>query len=263
VDAALVREFLGTLADRPDDAGTVARIRAYLEALGRPDVRYLVGTIRGGGADVVARYARGVLEAAGASVAQADDLLDDPLLAIAGTSVATIAYQLAATRPEVGEISRRDGEALLAFVAHAEANRRVLLLVDERLDPLAPLHGALPDVVAIGRASDHAVALAIADVPERRPVVLARRDTAGIAAAMRGRDLPYVIGGRDFVVSRSGTTLALAVGDERYAELALGTGDDPELAGAGIVTALAVAALGVRMRPEWVELGARTAAARE
>jgi len=204
-----------------------------------------------------------VLEAAGASVAQADDPLDDPLLAIAGTSVATIAYQLAATRPEVGEISRRDGEALLAFVAHAEANRRVLLLVDEPVDPRAPLHGALPDVVAIGRASDEAVALAIADVPEHRPVVIARRDAAGIAAAMRRRDLPYVIGGRDFVVSASGTTLALVVGDERYAELALGIGDDPELAGAGIVTALAVAALGVRMRPDWVELGARAAAARQ
>jgi len=86
---------------------------------------------------------------------------------------------------------------------------------------------------------------------------------AGTGAARRRRDLPYVIGGRDFVVSASGTTLALVVGDERYAELALGIGDDPELAGAGIVTALAVAALGVRMRPDWVELGARAAAARQ
>jgi hypothetical protein len=57
--------------------------------------------------------------------------------------------------------------------------------------------------------------------------------------------------------------MGLSIGDERYSELALGSGDDPELAATGIVTALAIAALGVRMRPEWVELGARAAAARE
>lgn len=258
-----MREFLVTLPDRPDDAGTVARIRAYLEALGRPDVRYLVGAIRGGGARVVARYARGVLEAAGAGVAAADDPLDDPLLAIAGTSVAATAYQLSALHPELGELSRRDVDALVAFVAHAEASRRVLLLVDEALDPWAPLHGAVPDVIAIARASDEAVAAAIADAPDRRPLVLAPRAADGIAGAMRGRELPYVLGGRDFTAAASGGTLTLAVGDERYVELALGGGDDPELAATGIVTALAIGSLGVRMRPEWVEQGARAAAARE
>jgi hypothetical protein len=263
VDAALVREFLLTLPERPNDAGTVARLRGHLEALGRPDVRYLVGMIRGGGADVVVRYARGVLEAAGATVAAAGDPLDTPLLAIAGTSVATIAYQLAALRPELGQLSRRDAEALLAFVAHAEASRRVLLLLDEELDGNAPLHGALPDVIAIARASDDAVARAIADAPDRRPVVLAPRDARGIDGAMRRRVLPYVLGGRDFVTSAVGGAMGLSIGDERYSELALGSGDDPELAATGIVTALAIAALGVRMRPEWVELGARAAAARE
>jgi hypothetical protein len=75
--------------------------------------------------------------------------------------------------------------------------------------------------------------------------------------------LPYVLGGRDFTAAATGRTFALTVADERYPELALGDGDDPDLAAAGIVTALAVAALGVRMRPEWVELGARAAAARQ
>jgi len=258
-----VRAFLLTLPDTPPDPGTVPRIRGYLEALGRPDVRYLVGAIRGGGARVIARYARDVLEAAGASVAAADDPLEDPLIAIAGTSVAAIAYQLGALRPELGPISRRDAEALVAFVAHAEASRRVLLFADEAFDPWAPLHGARPDVIAIGRASVDAVAAAIADAPDRRAIVLAPRETSGIDAAMRARALPYVLGGRDFVVTASGKTLTLAVGDERYAELALGPRDDPELAATGIVTALAIAAQGVRMRPEWVELGARSAAARE
>ena len=258
-----MREFVATLPDRPDDTATVARVRTYLEALGRPDVRYLVGTVRGGGARVVVRYARAVLEAAGATVGAADDPIDDPLLAIAGTSVATIAYQLSASHPELGEPSRRDAETLVAFVAHAEASRRVLLLVDEAVDPRAPVHGALPDVIAIGRATDHAVAAVIADAPERRPVILAPRDAAGIDGAMRARALPYVLGGRDFVVSGSGTMLDLAIGDEHYMGLALGPSDDPDLAATGIVTALAIAALGVRMRPEWVELGAQAAAARE
>ncbi len=251
------------MPERAADGGTVARIRGHLEALGRPDVRYLVGIIRGTGARTVARYARGVLEAAGATVAAADDPIDDPLLAIAGTAVATIGYQLGATRPELGELSRGDVEALVAFVAHAEANRRVLLLLDEAVDPWAPVHGPLPDVVTIARAPDEAVALAIVDAPDRRPFVLARRDPGGIEMVMRGRALPYVLGGRDFTAAATGHTFALVVADERYPELALADGDDPDLAATGIVTALALAALGVRMRPEWVEQGARAAAARQ
>lgn len=258
-----MREFLATLPDAPDGAATVARMRAYLEALGRPDVRYLVCLIRGGGAPVVARYARGVLEAAGATVAAIDDPIDDLLLGIAGTSVAATAYQLSALHRELGQLSRRDAETLAAFVAHAEASRRVLLLVDESLDPHAPLHGALPDVIAVASASDDAVLSAIADAPDRRPFILAPRDPSGIDRAMRARPLPYVLGGRDFVAAASGSVMELAVGDERYAGLALGTADDPGLAATGIVTALAVAALGVRMRTEWVELGAQAAAARE
>ena len=258
-----MREFLLTIPDRSNDAGTVVRMRGYLEALGRPDVRYLVGAIRGGGAPTIARYARAVLSAAGATVAARDDPLDDPLIAIAGTSVATIAYQLGALRPELGQPSRREVETLIAFVAHAEASRRVLLVLDEDLDPQAPVHGALPDVIAIGRAGDDAVAAAIADAPDRRPVILAPRDPAGVDAAMRQRALPHALGGRDFAVTAAGPAMGLSVGDERYSDLALGVGDDPELAATGIVMALAIAALGVRMRPEWVEQGAQAAAARE
>jgi len=259
VDAALVREFLVTLPDRPDDAGTVPRIRAYLEALGRPDVRYLIGAIRGDGAPTVARYARAVLEAAAATVASAADPIDDALLAIAGTSVAAMAYQLAAVHPELGEPSRQDAEALLVFVAHAEASRRVLLLLDDDLDPHAAMHGAVPDVIAIAHASDDSLAAAIADAPDRRPFVIAPR-AGDVDALLKGRALPYVVGGRDFVVERSPTAFGLAVGDERYSELPLGPGDDPDLAATGVVTALAIASFGVRMRAEWVELGAASAA---
>ena len=266
MDAALVRDFLRSLADRDDDERTVVRVRAYLEALGRPDMRYLVGIIRGAGSGVVARYAKGVLTAAGASVLGPDDPLDDPLLARSGTSVAAILYQLAATRPDLGEVSRREAEALLRFVAAAEASRRAVLLTDEALAAHAPIFGVAADVVAIAGATAHAVAAAVADVPEGKLAVISRRDDTSIEELERtagGRDVRIVLGGRDFMVEARATTMALSVGDERYPELALGAGDDPELAATGIVTALALGAFGVRMRPQWVETGARSAAARE
>ncbi len=266
MDAPLVRGFLLSLDDRVDEERTVVRVRAYLEALGRPDVRYLVGLIRGAGADTVTRYARGVLTAAGASVQGPDDPLDDPLLARSGTSVATIAYQLAATRPELGEVSRREAAALIRFVAAAEASRRVVLLVDEALAEHDPVLGVTPDVIAVAGARTRELALTGADVPDGKLVVLARRDAASIEdleRAAKDRNVTFVLGGRDFIVESGGLTMDLAVGDERYTGLALGAGDDPELAAAGIVTALALGAFGVRMRPEWVESGAHLAAARE
>jgi hypothetical protein len=266
VNAPLVREFLRSLADRDDDAHTVPRMRAYLEALARPDMRYLVGIIRGAGAGVVVRYARGVLESAGASVHGPDDPLDDALLAKAGTSVAATAYQLTATRRDLGEVSRREAEALIRFVAAAEASRRALLLTDEALAEFTPIRGVLPDVVTVAVAPADAVAAAIADVPDRKLAVLSRREAADIEAleaSARARDVSVILGGRDFVVEAGTVTMALSVGDERYPELAVGLDDDPELAATGIVTALALGAFGVRMRPEWVESGARAAAARE
>jgi hypothetical protein len=263
VDAPLVREFLLSLADRENDERTVPRVRAYLEALGRPDMRYLVGIIRGAGSATVARHARAVLVAAGATVQGQDDVLDDPLLARSGTSVAAIAYLLAATRPGLGEVSRGEAGALLTFVAAAEASRRVLLLTDEALAPFAPIIGVAPDVVAIAAARPGDLAAALADVPDHKVAVLAPRDGASIEEverAARARGVALILGGRDFIVVAGAETMALTVGDERYPELDLGAGDDPELAATGIVTALALGAFGVRMRPEWVENGARAAA---
>ncbi len=258
-------EFLRSLADRNDDERTVPRMRAYLEALGRPDVRYLVGIVRGDGAETVVRYARAVLAAAGASVQGSDDTLDELLVARSGTAVAAIAYQLASTRRDLGEVSRREAEALLRFVAAAEANRRVLLMTDEAIAPFAPSNGVGPDVVAVAGAR-HDLARAIVDVPNSRLAVLSRRDleeVADVERQARTREVTLIVGGRDFTVGSAQGTMDLVVGDERYAELALGAGDDPELAATGIVTALALGAFGVRMRPEWVETGARRAAARE
>src|SRR5260370_1058002 len=118
--------------------------------------------VRDAEARAAGRYARGVLEAAAATVATASDPLDEPLVAIAGTSVAAMAYQVSALHPELGELSRHDAEALIAFVAHAESSRRVLLVIDEAVDQHAAVHGAVPDVVTIARASDGSLAAAIA-----------------------------------------------------------------------------------------------------
>ena len=260
-----MRDFFLSLADRSDDGRTVPRVRAYLEALGRPDMRYLVGIVRGGGAETVARYARAVLAAAGASVLGWDDVLDEQLLARSGTAVAAIAYQLASTRGDLGEVSRHEAEALLRFVAAAEANRRVLLITDEAIAPFAPLNGVGPDVVAVAGAP-HDLARAIADLPNGRLAVLSPRDPEAVADVerqARAREVTLIVGGRDFTVGSAQQTMDLVVGDERYPELALGAGDDPQLAATGIVAALALGAFGVRVRPEWVETGARRAAARE
>jgi len=86
-------------------------------------------------------------------------------------------------------------------------------------------------------------AAAIADAPERRPVILAPRDAAGVDTAMRQRALPYVLGGRDFAVTTAGSVMGLSVGDERYSDLALGSGDDPELAGVAVAVGICEPAL--------------------
>lgn len=262
----MVRQFIRSLPDAPDDERTVPRIRAHLEALGRPDVRYLVGLIRGAGSQIVGRYARGVLEAAGASVHETRDALDDPLLARAGTAVAAMAYQLNDLRPELGELSRRDAEALLVFVAAAEASRRVLLLVDAVVTGAAPVLGAMPDLVAFADVPDDLLRAAVGDVPDDRPVILAPRPlpvVEELTDIARARRVVLIAGGRDFLIGPAAAGLDLAIGDERYAGLALRRGDDPRLAATGIVVALGLGTLGVRMRPEWVEQGARLAAARE
>ena len=157
-------------------------------------------------------------------------------------------------------------EMLLVALVHDLG--KVLLLTDEALAAFTPILGVSPEVVAVAGASSGAVAAAVDRVPDGRLAVLARGDAASVEdleRAAKTRDVTFVLGGRDFIVEADagGTAMALRVGDERYGELALGAGDDPELAATGIVTALALGAFGVRMRPEWVESGARRAAARE
>jgi hypothetical protein len=267
VEAALVRGFVASLDDRPPDAGTRPRVRACLEILGRPDVRYLVGVVRGPGATLVARYARAVLEAAGAPTGTLADELDDPLLELAGTRAIGAAYQLATTGPALGELSQLELSTLIALTAAADASRRVLLVVDEDADPLAPALVLPSDLSALVRLQADALASAIGDAPDARPLVaLAGGGSEALERVARlaaDRELPLVLAGRDFDLTSAPDAFDLRVGDERYDALPLGPGEDPWLAATGIVTALGLGALGIRMRAEWVEAGARRAARRE
>ncbi len=259
----MVREFVISLEDRGADDRTAVRMRHYLEALGRPDIRYLVGTIRGAGAEMIGRYARAVLEAAAAPAAASSDALDDPLLGRAGTRVAEAAYGMAATHPELGELSRDEARTLVALTAAAEASRRVLLLVDERGD--APALAAVgADLIVLARMDEEKLAASMRAAPGRTPIVVAPTDAGVPASVVRLATQHALVGGRDFTVSAGdGPVMTLSVGGESYASLALGAGDDAGLAATGIVAALGLGALGIRMRPEWIERGARRAAGRE
>ena len=266
MNATLVHEFLSSLEDRAGDRRTLERVRVCLEMLGRPDVRYLVATIRGNGSTTVARYARGVLQAAGAPTADLTDPLADVDLERAGTQVASAVYQLGIVRPELGELSRREAGTLIALTAAAEASFRVMLLVDEDADPQAPLLAVAGDLVVLVRMDVERIGAAIAEVPDRRPLLVGRVGDAAAARAEEAalaRELPLVLGGRDFEVQIGAAGMDLRVAGERYPALAIGPGDDPELAATGIVAALGIGTLGVRMRPDWVELGARAAAGRQ
>lgn len=259
VDATLVREFIRSLEDRPSDDQTAARVRTCLETIGHPDVRFLVGLLRGQGAGLVERYARGVLAAAGATTAGEDDVLDDPLIERSGTMAASAAYQLAAMRPDLGELSRSEGALLLVLTAAAEASCRVVLLRDEAVDANAPQLAVTADLVALLGLAPPSLAEALALVPDRRPVVVAP-EGAVVPTLDAQRELTLVVAGLEFQFEARAGQFDLAIGDERYASLALGSGDDPLLAATGIVVALGLGAQGVRMRPEWVEQGARAAA---
>jgi len=283
VDAALVRAFLAAADDRPPDAAGIARVRAGLEILGRPDVRLLVAAVRGPGAPVVARYARRILEAAGASTGRPDDPLDDALLAWAGTEAASAVYSLGATRPDLGELTRAEVLLLLGLTAVAASSRRVVLLVDGGpIGALALFDAVTADVLALSGPAGP-IAAALGSVPAGRAVVVMpaspdlsgrisidprdpkdpidrvdRNDEIDRIAADRG--LAVVRAGREFSAAWRDGVIDVTVAGETYAGLAAAVNDDPWHVAAGVATALAIAAQGIRMRPEWVARGVNAAA---
>ena len=264
MDAPLVRAYLDALPDVPPDERSVARVRYCLATLQSPDIRYLVATIAGPRAAEVAEVARSVLGAAGARAAVLGPTLegssidgapiDDALIGQAGTLAAAAGYQLAATGAELGELVRRDAVVVLALTAFAEASQRVALLLDEAADPADPVHAPRPDLfvsLVSGSRLDATLALAPAD----RPLIVAGAPRERIEALEKERDAPVLLAGRDHAAEERSGRLIFSVRDERYVDfdpVAGRTGPDLE---AGIATALALGAMGIRMREEWVLAG--------
>ncbi len=271
VEASDVRAFLAGLDDDAPDRQGLSRVRFALETLGRPDVRYLVATVMGGGARSIARAARAVLEAAGAptQVMSEDSQavlsgLDEPLLARAGTLASASFYQQQASHPELGEMRRREMAVITALVAFAEINARVALVLDPGVITDDPSHAPTPDLVVLGRLDGPGLERAFTLLTRGLPAVAAPQSPdvrADLERSAPERGVPLLLGDRDFAVTSAGPRITLRVGDERYEDLDRAADADDDLVGTGLAAALSLGVLGIRMRPDWVREGARELAA--
>lgn len=260
-----MRAYLEALPDLPPDGRSLERVRFCLSTLLGPDVRYLVGTVVGADAAPVARVAAAVLRAAGAptgvfgaglATATVDGAaIDDALLARAGTLTAASGYQLADSGRDLGELTRREAELILALNAFADASQRVALLVDPAIAPDDAVHAVRPDLVVVGSVERAAVDRALALVPEGRPVVvtaLAEETRAYVEERVAALGIPAMIGGRDHAVDAHDGELAFSVRGERYVAFSAVEGLTRDVLATGLAAALALGVMGIRMREEWV-----------
>lgn len=260
-----MRAYLEALPDLPPDGRSLERVRFCLSTLLGPDVRYLVGTVVGADAAPVARVAAAVLRAAGAptgvfgaglATATVDGAaIDDALLARAGTLTAASGYQLADSGRDLGELTRREAEAILALNAFADASQRVALLVDPAIATDDAVHAVRPDLVVVGSVERAAVDRALALVPEGRPVVvtaLAEETRAYVEERVAALGIPAMIGGRDHAVDEHDGELAFSVRGERYVAFSAVEGLTRDVLATGLAAALALGVMGIRMREEWV-----------
>lgn len=265
MDARLVRAYLDALPDLPPDGKALGRVRFALSTLQGPDVRYLVAALVGPGAGEIARVTAAVLHAAGAptsifgpslDAATCDGApIDDVLLGRAGTLAAAAGYQLADAGVQLGEPTRRDATVILALTAFAEANQRVVLLVDEPVRADDPIHAPRPDLVVIADVDGDAADRAMTLIPDGRPaVVTALPDAIRVRIEERAQatGTPLLLGGRDHRVEQQGGRCVFSVRDEPY----VGFDELPDVSAerlaTGIATALALGVMGIRMREDWV-----------
>ncbi len=263
---SLIESLGAATAEHADE-----RMHALVNA-NRPDVRYLVARVYGSAARPIAAVCAAVLGEAGAPTGILDTVprlptgpLDDALYERAGRLALSAAYQLGLQRPELGECSRREIEVTLALTAFAEASMRVVLLVEERPGADAPMSAVGADISVLGRLTAEQVEVALALLPDGRPVIAAPQEDAvrgRIEAVATDRGLPLLLGGRDFTAEDVGDGSDVIVAGERYAALPRGEHVDGWVLATGVAAALGVGMLGVRMRSEWVVAGAREAARR-
>lgn len=265
MDAPLVRAYLEALPDtRPDDR-SVERVRFCLSSLQSPDIRYLVAAVVGPRAADIARVISAVTRAAGAPTAilgrslsetsVGGAAIDDELLGRAGTLAAASGYQLADTRPELGELCRRDAVVILALTAFAEASQRVAVVVDAAASATDPAHAPVPDLVVIGNVDGDEALAALALVPDGRPCVVAplpdaARERMDVAATERGT--PTLLGGRDHRILERGGRSVFLVRDEEYVTFDPLPGLDVSDLSTGLAAALALGLMGIRMREDWL-----------
>lgn len=257
-----MRSYLAALPDVPPDERSLERVRTCLASLLGPDVRYLVATVLGERGPAVARVAAAVLRAAGAPTSTLGRTLaeveidrqpiDDALIGKAGTMAASSGYQLAATSGHLGELTRREGSVILALTAFAEASQRVALLLDPDLDARDPLHAPRPDLVVV--APDADVARALELVPKGTPVVLGSSDPSS-EDRVSALGAPALVRGRDFELRGDGGEVELLVRDQTYVRFSAPEAIEREDLSTGIAAALALGAMGIRMREDWIVNG--------
>jgi hypothetical protein len=275
VDATLVRAFLDALPDAPPDGRAIARVRACLASLQDPDVRYLVACLVGPDAPDVARVMTAVLEAAGAPTGTVGATtttlsgapMDEALFSAAGTHAASAVYTVHETRPDLGEVGRREASVLLGLVALAEGGARAGLLLDEDVVPGDPVHAPSPDVVVIAGVGASDIVAAAELAPEGRTVIaMAPGDDARAAIEQweKRPDRRLLLGGRDHALRRdAGGHCTFTVRGDPYVSFAPVDGIDDAEMSCALAACLAVGALGIRMREDWFVAGLDALRARD
>lgn len=261
LQASDIRKVVATFGNAPPSH---ERMRWLLETA-RPDVRYLVAHVVGRSTGPIARVCASVLAAAAArtGILEGEGRLpegpiDDALYDGAGRLVISAAHQLGIARPDLGEAVRREIDVALALIAFAEAGLRVALLVEEGPPADLALTAVHADLVVLGETGTAEVERAFALVRDGSPVVSAPQDPATqrrIEDLATERAVPLLLGGRDFSFETGAATCDVTVAGEQYAELPIPDGVLPWQLATGIGAALGIAALGIRMREEWVHAG--------
>jgi hypothetical protein len=140
---------------------------------------------------------------------------------------------------------------------------RVVLLVEEEPGADAALSVVTADLAVLCRLDAGLVDAALAAIADGTPVVAAAQETgirARLETAAKDRALPLLLGDREFTHEDHDGTSDVTVAGQRYAALPRGRDVAGWELATGVVAALGIGALGVRMRDEWIVAGARAAA---
>jgi hypothetical protein len=137
----------------------------------------------------------------------------------------------------------------------------VALLLDPAIDPHDPVHAPRPDLVVVATTVPALVDRALELAAEARPLVVAPLEGAArerAEARVKELGVPALIGGRDYALRSRDREVELLIREEPYVRFDPPAGIEAADLATGIATALALGALGIRMREEWVTNGLET-----